>query len=41
MNMATHRTRIALWFIQLRRRYALNRMLKELGWQRAWDRDYK
>lgn len=41
MTMATRHTRIVLLFIQLRRRHALNRMLKELGWKRAWNRSYK
>jgi hypothetical protein len=40
MNMATRHCRLVLIFIQWRRRYALNRMLKELGWKRGWDRAY-
>lgn len=41
MSMATRRNRLVLWVLQMRRRYAQRRMLRELGWQRAWDRSYR
>ncbi len=38
MNMATPRNRIALRLIQLRRRYARQRMMRDLGWRTGWSR---
>lgn len=40
MNMATPRNWLHIRLIQARRRYARKRMLKDLGWRRAWDKAY-